>query len=64
MVVEKVSYEINWKAFKAGYSIFIPCLNPTLAKKEIRVTTKRLKLNILMKVVIEEGIKGVRIWRL
>lgn len=64
MVVEKVSYEINWKAFKVGYSIFIPCLNPTLAKKEILVTTKRLKLNVLMKVVIEEGIKGVRIWRL
>ena len=26
MLVEKVSYDVNWKNFKRGYSIFIPCL--------------------------------------
>ena len=64
MEVEKVSYRIDWKQFKRGYSFFIPCLNPKQAKREIRRTTNRLKMDVLMKVVIEEGIRGLRVWRL
>jgi hypothetical protein len=64
MLVEKVSYQINWKKFKRGFSFFIPCLNPIEAKKEILCTTNRLKYKILSKVVIEEGVRGLRIWRL
>jgi hypothetical protein len=64
MLVEKVSYQINWKKFKRGFSFFIPCLNPIEAKKEILCTTNRLKYKVLFKVVIEEGVKGLRIWRL
>jgi hypothetical protein len=64
MLVEKVSYNINWKNFRRGYSFFIPCLNPKEAKKEILRTTNRLKMQVLMRTVIEEGIKGLRIWRL
>jgi hypothetical protein len=63
MQVEKVNYDINWKAFKRGYSIFIPCLDPVRAKQEVFRTTKRLKLTVLIKVVIVEGIRGLRIWR-
>lgn len=63
MLVEKVSYRVNWKKFKKGYSFFVPCLDPTAAKKEILRTTQRLRYNILTKVVIEEGIRGLRIWR-
>jgi hypothetical protein len=64
MLVEKVSYNINWKAFKKGTSFFIPCLDCPKAKKEILGTTKRLKMEVLTKVVIEEGIRGLRVWRL
>ena len=64
MQVEKVSYQINWKKFKRGYSFFIPCLDPKSARKEIKEVTDRLKYKILTKVVIEEGVKGLRIWRL
>jgi hypothetical protein len=63
MLVEKVSYRVNWKKFKKGYSFFVPCLDPAAAKKEILRTTQRLRYNILTKVVIEEGIRGLRIWR-
>jgi len=63
MVVEKVSYNVNWKAFKKGFSFFIPCLNPKEAKKEIQRTTKRLRLKTVTKVVIEDGVRGLRIWR-
>jgi hypothetical protein len=64
MLVEKVSYQINWKKFKRGFSFFIPCLNPAEAKKEILCTTNRLRYKVLFKVVIEEGVRGLRIWRL
>jgi hypothetical protein len=64
MQIEKVSYRIKWKDFKRGYSFFIPCLDPVPAKKEVLRTTKRLKIDILMKVVIEDGVRGLRIWKL
>ena len=63
MVVEKVSYNVNWQQFKRGYSIFIPCLNPVAAKKEIMPTLRRLRIEVISKVVIEEGIQGLRLWR-
>jgi hypothetical protein len=63
MLVEKVSYQVNWKKFRKGGSFFIPCLDPPEAKKEIALTTQRLRYNILTKVVIEEGVRGLRIWR-
>jgi hypothetical protein len=63
MLVEKVSYQVNWKKFRKGGSFFIPCLDPPEAKKEIALTTQRLRYNILTKVVIEEGVRGLRVWR-
>lgn len=64
MVIEGISYEINWKRFKRGTSIFIPCLDVRRARAQVVAVTKRLKLKVLMKVVIEEGIRGLRIWPL
>lgn len=64
MRVEKVSYQVNWKKFKKGGSFFIPCLDPSEAKKEIALTTQRLRYNTVTKVVIEEGVRGLRVWRI
>ena len=64
MLVENVSYQINWKAFKKGTSIFVPCLNSPKAVEEIMSTMKRLKVKVVTKVVIQDGVRGVRIWRL
>ena len=63
MVVEKVTYEINWKNFKAGYSFFIPCLNPKKSRKEIMQVVRRLRYDVVTKVVIENGVRGIRVWR-
>ena len=63
MIVEKVSYQVDWAKFKRGTSIFLPCLNPVQAKKDILKDMKRLKFKVVQKVVIQEGIKGVRVWR-
>lgn len=64
MVVEKVSYKINWVAFERGASFFIPCLDSTKAKAEVAVVLKRLRIKVLTKVCIEDGIRGLRMWRL
>jgi len=64
MLVEKVSYSVNWKNFVVGSSFFIPCLNPAEAKKVIAQTTNRLKINVATKVSIEDGVRGLRLWRI
>ena len=63
MKVEKVQYQIDWTKFKVGYSFFIPCINCSEAKKSIQAIAKKQKANIVMKVVIEEGVRGIRVWR-
>ena len=44
-------------------SFFVPCLNCMQAKQDIARTAKRLKVQILMKVSIENDIRGIRVWR-
>jgi hypothetical protein len=63
MQVEKVTYQINWRNFKAGYSFFIPCLDPRKSRKEIIQVLHRLRYRVVTKVVIEDGVRGIRIWR-
>jgi hypothetical protein len=64
MKLEGVSYEVNWRKFKRGTSIFFPCLDPKRTKAQVLVVTKRLKLKVLIKAVIEDGIRGLRVWRM
>lgn len=64
MQIEGVTYDVNWKAFKKGAAIFIPCLDPRAAKAQLLVVTKRLRLKVLIKVTVQDGIRGLRIWRL
>lgn len=64
MRIEQVSYEIDWRNFKPGTSFFIPCIDCTEARKEVLKVTKRLKINVLTKQCIENGIRGLRVWKL
>ena len=64
MLIEKISYKINWRNFQPGYSFFIPCLDDAEAKKEILRVTKRLKLEVFIQVCVENDIKGLRVWRI
>jgi len=42
----------------------VPCLDTAAAKKEVIRVAKRLKMEVLIKIVIEEGVKGLRVWRI
>jgi len=64
MKVEKINYEIEWKKFRKGYSFFIPCLNPQASLTDIKAELKRFRYKVVYRVVIEDGVRGVRIWRI
>jgi hypothetical protein len=63
MKVEALTYNVNWRNFKRGHSFFIPCINTSAAKKDILAVVRKQKFDIVMKVVIEENVRGVRVWR-
>ena len=63
MVIETVSYKINWRKFKKGYSFFVPCIDVVAAREELDRVCRRLKMETVNKVVVQEGVKGLRVWR-
>jgi len=63
MKIETVSYQINWAKFRPGYSFFVPCVDHRAARESIDTTARRLKMKVVTKVVLVEGIKGLRVWR-
>lgn len=66
MKVAGVSYEVNWRAFTKGKSMFFPCLDPRAAWRDMRPTLKRLRINVVRRAVIDpiSGVRGLRIWRI
>jgi hypothetical protein len=63
MKIETITYRINWAKFRRGYSIFVPCIDDKAARQTIAAITSRLKITVVTKVVVAEGIKGLRVWR-
>ena len=54
---------IEWDKFQLGASMFIPCLNRRAMQKFIEKETQRLKMTIICKRVIENGLYGLRVCR-
>ena len=63
MKIETITYQIDWSKFRKGYSFFVPCIDHETARKVLKSVTKRLKIEVVTKVTIEDGIKGLRVWR-
>ena len=63
MQLEGVEYEVNWKKFIVGSSFFIPCLNCKQVRKQMKAMLRRMRLKVVMRVCIEEGVRGLRVWR-
>lgn len=64
MLIEGVTYDVDWKGFKKGRSLFFPCLDQERAEAQLMVVLNRLRIKVLVKYVIEDGIRGLRIWRM
>lgn len=64
MEIHGINFEIDWVQFKPGRSFFIPCLDTSLAKIKVLKICKRLKYSIEIRIVIENGVRGLRVWRI
>lgn len=54
---------IDWGAMRVGSSVFVPCLNTTAAKSQIRAVFGRRDWGPRFYIGPESGIWGVRVWR-
>jgi hypothetical protein len=63
MEIETVLYRINWAKFRPGTSFFVPCINHAAARALIEAHFKPYKIDVITKLVINEGVKGLRVWR-
>jgi hypothetical protein len=63
MRVNGINYEIDWTKFKKGRSFFVPCLDAEEAKASVARIMDRLGFEVKVKLVIENGFRGLRVWR-
>ena len=63
MLIEGVEYQLNWAEFTVGSSFFIPCVDAKLAEQKVCNKLERLGYAVISKIVVENGVRGVRIWR-
>ena len=63
MRVNQLIYNVDWTKFKVGWSFFIPCLRTEEGKQEVLAVTNRFGYKVAIKVVIKNGVRGLRIWR-
>ena len=47
-----------------GASFFVPCINWKRARRQVLCVTDRLGMEVIIKPVVEEGIRGLRVWRM
>lgn len=64
MRIEGVSYRLDWNKFRIGSSFFVPCLNDEDARQRIQRVMTRLGYATIIKLVVEDGIRGLRVWRI
>jgi hypothetical protein len=63
MQTHGIPIDIEWDAFQIGTSIFIPGVDVDDLKRQAQWEMKRLGLEVVINPVIEDGVMGVRIWR-
>lgn len=54
---------VDWEDMEIGMSIFVPCVNTEKAKDQIKAFFSTQTWDYLLKVRIEGGKLGVRVWR-
>jgi len=64
MRINDVSFNVNWRKFRMGWSFFVPCLRIEEGKNNVSVVVKRLGFKVVIKPTIENGVKGLRVWRI
>jgi hypothetical protein len=58
-----VKVAVRWDKMQIGASIFVPCINTVLARKQAKVIFNRFGWGLHAERRIEGGKYGLRIWR-
>lgn len=64
MITNGTDFQIAWHDFVPGTSIFIPAIDTKAAIAAIKKEAARLEFEFVHKIVIEDGVRGIRVWRL
>ena len=62
--IHGIVFDIQWDKFEPHSSFFIPCLNDRKAKKLLYAECRKRRLQVRIKTVTENRIRGIRVWRL
>jgi hypothetical protein len=54
---------IRWDKFVIGASLFVPCVNTTKAVQQLTTIASNSGQQITTKIVVENDMLGVRVWR-
>jgi hypothetical protein len=60
---DQVKIIVDWDTVSVGASVFIPCVNNVKAKKQLLDIAQRKNWGVEVRVRIENGMFGVRMWR-
>ena len=63
IINDGLGYAVNWAALKPGMSFFIPCLETEGLRGRVQTVARSQQMKVQMKIVIEEGVRGLRVWR-
>lgn len=63
MTLDGVVYEVDWSAMSVGTSFFIPCIDIKTARRTIVAEATLQGYAVLVKDVVEDGFRGLRVWR-
>jgi len=55
---------VDWDKFLPGASVFVPCINTTAATSQLGKIAAEKDWEIDTRVRIENGNRGVRVWRI
>ena len=54
---------VDWDKLRPGSSVFIPCINTTAAKSQVKGVFARRGWTMRYAIRPEKGIWGIRFWR-
>ena len=55
---------VNWDSFLPNTSVFVPCINTDNAKQQIKKICSDFGYETTIKIVVDKGKLGVRVWRI
>lgn len=61
---DKIKIIVDWSSMVVGASVFVPCVDTDKAKKQVSKIAEMKGWTIEVRVRIENGMFGVRIWRI